>query len=534
VAVAQACQSKRVEIQDQLSDTLWRLNNLYWIIDEDSRRVKFKMRPMQQRFYDEMWYWNILLKSRQHGFSTLIDLLLLDLCLFNDNIEAGIVAHTLKDVQHIFATKIKYPYDNLPKAIFERMPALKCDANELKLANNSWLRVATSMRSSTLRALHVSEHGKMCAKYPLKAKELKSGTMPALHEGTYFFDESTADGGAGDFYDASQQAMADTAREKQGIKLHKKQCRFHFFGWHEDPKNQTEPTGIVISDELRRYFEELKTDHSIELTDRQMAWYALTRDGAMGLGALMKREHPSYPAEAFEQSVEGAVFAVELNKVRSEGRVRFLPYEQGQPVYTFWDLGVGHPTAVLFVQFVGEEVHIIDYHEEAGRGITYHCKVVKDKPYLYDKHYLPHDASKRSRETATPLLDTVGELLGVNKVVKTERIPHKGDSIQAARQIFPHCFFDKQKTTRLIKCLSFYRFEWDDDGQRYNDKPEEDWSADGSDAFQELGKVWLLHSIGGKRLGATAPVLTNPTGPRKSAYDDGRNVLTRGLGRRTG
>lgn len=522
-------QITKVTVKDQLSNPYWRLNNLYWIIDECSRRVKFNMRPMQERFWENLWYWNLILKSRQHGYSTEIDLIGLDLCLFNDNIEAGIIAHTLKDVQHIFATKIKYPYDNLPNAIKERIPALKDDANELRLANNSWLRVATSMRSSTLRFLHVSEHGKMCSKYPKKAEELKTGTMPALHEGSYFFDESTADGGAGDFYDACQQAMADTAREKEGIPLHKKQARFHSAMWHEDPKNQIEPTGITISDELRRYFGELRTDYNIELSERQMAWYALTRDGAMGLGRLMKREHPSHPAEAFEQSVEGAVFAIELEKVRSEGRIRFLPYEEGQPVYTFWDLGVGHPTAVLFVQFIAEEVHIIDYHEEAGRGITYHCKVVKDKPYLYDKHYLPHDVSKRSLETATPLLDTVGELLGVNNVIRTERIKHKGDSIQAARQVFPHCFFDKQKTTRLIKCLSFYRFEWDDEAQRYKDIPEDDWSADGSDAFQELGKVWLMHSIGGKRLGSTAPLLARSSGVKKSAWND--HILTRGMGR---
>jgi len=515
--------------KDKLSDTLWRLNNLYWIIDEDSQRVKFKMRPMQQRFFDNLWYWNILLKSRQHGFSTLIDLLILDLCLFNDNIEAGIVAHTLKDVQHIFATKIKYPYENLPEAIKERIPALKCDANELKLSNNSWLRVATSMRSSTLRALHVSEHGKMCAKYPLKAIELKSGTMPALHEGSYYFDESTADGGAGDYYDACQQAMADTAREKEGIKLHKKQCRFHFFAWYEDGKNETEPEGIVISDALKRYFKELKDDYRIELSDRKMAWYALIRDGAMGLGRLMKREHPSYPAEAFEQSVEGAVFSIELEKVRSDGRIRFLPHEIAQPVYTFWDLGIGHPTAIIFVQFVQGEVHIIDYHEEAGRGITYHCKVVKDKPYIYAKHYVPHDVSKRSMETGTPLLDTMGELLGTSQVVRVDRTISKSDSIQAARQVFPHCFFDKQKATRLVKCLGFYRYEWDDDAQRFKDKPEDDWSADGSDAFQGLGMVWLTRSIGGKRLGSTHPIAGTLENVGKSVYDN--NVLIRGMRR---
>lgn len=513
-------------IEKHLSDRYWRLNHLYHIINEKSERVLFQFRPAQEKFYREMWYWNELLKSRQHGFSTLIDIMALDLCLFNDNIEAGIVAHTLKDVQHIFATKIKYPYENLPPVIKERMPAIKCDANEIRLENNSWLRVATSMRSSTLRFLHCSERGKMCAKYPQKAEEFKTGTMPALHEGSYFFDESTAEGGAGDFYDACIQAQADTARIKEGIKLNKMQCKFHFYAWHDDPKNATDPTGIDCSDELRRYLKELTEKHDIPLTIEQKAWYALKRDGTQGLGRLIKRQHPSYPAEAFEQAVEGAVFGIELENARTEGRIRFLPYQENEPVYTFWDIGVGHPTAILFVQFIVGKVHIIDYHEEANRGMVYHCKTVRDKPYLYHMHYFPHDARKRSTETATPLLDTLRELLGSDKVSLVERCQSKGDSIEAARRIFPHCFFEGKKTTRLVKCLSFYRYEWDEDANRYKDKPEDDWSADGSDAFQCMGLVWITMSIGGKRLGRTAPTRGNIPPPAE-VYDD--NVLTRGL-----
>lgn len=521
-------QSQSMTVKDNLSNPYWRLNNLYWIIDENSNRVKFKMRMAQEKFYAELWYWNELLKSRQHGFSTEIDLIGLDLCLWNDNIEAGIIAHTLKDVQHIFATKIMYPYDNLSDAIKDRIPTVKSNANELRWANNSWMRVAMSMRSSTLRFLHVSERGKICAKYPKKAEELKTGTLPTLHEGSYFFDESTAEGGAGDFYDACMQAQSDTAREKDGIKLNKMQCRFHFFAWHDDPKNATEPMGIEISDDLHRYFKFLLQDHQISLTDKQKAWYALKRDGAQGLGRLMKREHPSFPAEAFEQAVEGAVFGIELEKARSEGRVAFVPYKDDVPVYTFWDVGVGHPTSVLFVQFIGEEVRIIDYHEEANRGMTYHCKVVTDKEYIYGKHYFPHDARKRSLETATPLLDTVRELLHSKDVEVVERCHSKGDSIQAARMIFPHVFFDTKKTTRLVKCLGFYRYEWDDDANKYRDIPEDDWSADGSDAFQCLGMVWVTQSIGGKRLGRNAPSRGNipPVGP---AYSN--NTLTRGLAR---
>ena len=521
---------EEAQLEKNLKDVKWRINNLYYIINEKSERVKFKLRPAQEKFFDDMWYWNVILKSRQHGFSTLIDIMALDLCLFNDNIEAGIIAHTLKDAQHIFATKIKYPYDNLPEAIKKRIPTIKNDACELRLTNNSCLRVGTSMRSATLRFLHVSEHGKICAKYPQKAIELKSGTMPALHEGSYFFDESTAEGGAGDFYDSCTQAQSDTAIAKlNDTQLNKKQAKFHFYSWFEDPKNTTNTKGIHVSEELKRYFKDLDKTYQIKLTEGQQAWYALTRDGAMGLGRLMKREHPSHPAEAFEQAVEGAVFGAELEKVRSEGRIRFLPYQPSEPVYTFWDLGIGHPTCILFVQFVGAEVRVIDYHEEANRGITHHCKVVSDKDYMYGKHYVPHDAKKRSMETATPLLDTIGELLGTNKVELVARCQSKGDSIQSARMVFPHVIFDKEKTPQLTKCLGFYRYEWDEDAKRYRDKPEDDWSADGSDAFQGLGMVWVTKSIGNKRLGRTSPTHGNLHSRQKSTYNN--NALTRGLGR---
>lgn len=453
-----------------------------------------------------MWYWNVILKSRQHGFTTLIDLLALDLCLFNDNIEAGIIAHTLKDVQHIFANKIKYPYENLPESIKARITATKCDANELKLSNNSSLRVGTSMRSSTLRFLHISEHGKICAKYPQKAEEIKAGTIPTLHEGSYFFDESTAEGGAGDFYDACQQAQAETST---GKKLNKMQSRFHFFAWHMDPKNQLDPEGVVVSGELKRYFGDLQAKYGIELSERQKAWYAQKKDGTHGLGRLMKREHPSTATEAFEQSVEGAIFGEELERTRKEGRIRFLPYEEGYPVYTFWDLGVGHPTSVGFVQFVNDEIRIIDYHEEANRGIVYHCGVVKQKGYLFAEHFLPHDGTKRSRETGTPLIDTVKELLK-NTVTLIPRTPSKADSIEAAKQMFRHCFFDAEKTPRLIKCLGFYRYEWDEDAAKYKDEPIDDWSADAADMFQQIALVWISRMKGERPLGKTKVIDERP------------------------
>ncbi len=507
-------------LKKNLSNPIWRLNHLYWIINEDSQRVKFKFRYAQQVFYDNMWYWNELLKSRQHGFSTLIDLIGLDLCLFNDNIEAGIVAHTLKDVQHIFATKIKYPYENLPQTLKDRIPATKCDANELKLANNSWLRVATSMRSSTLRWLHVSERGKMCAKYPKKAEELKTGTLPALHEGSYFFDESTADGGAGDFHDACQLAMLDTQNEKKGVPLSKMQCRFHFFAWHDDPKNATDPLGIRISKELIQYFKELDEKHDIKLTDRQMSWYALKRDGAQGLGRLIKREHPSFPTEAFEQSVEGAVYGEQLERARNEGRVGFYPWVETMPVYTFWDLGYGDATCIVFAQFIKEQVRVIDFYSMQGRGAAYHAVQVKGKEYAYGEHYFPHDIMNHEQGSGIVLKDTYDSLLfapGSSSTV-VERPKRKADGIDAVRGLFNSIVFNEPTTRDLIKALAFYRYEWDDAKVCFSKDPLHDGASHPADAMQTMAMQYRFGTIGGRQIGYPKPLPAN-VGMRKECSD---------------
>ena len=63
----------------------WRLNNLYHVVDEQGRDCLFTMRPAQEAFFDSYHYYNIILKARQLGFTTFIDLMALDMALFIPN-----------------------------------------------------------------------------------------------------------------------------------------------------------------------------------------------------------------------------------------------------------------------------------------------------------------------------------------------------------------------------------------------------------------------------------------------------------------
>jgi len=488
-----------------LEDKQWRKNNLYTVVNEAGERVPYRQRQVQKTLDEARHGCDVILKSRQHGITTEACIDMLDDCMFIPDLQCGIVAHTKIDAQEIFQTKIKTPYEAMPEFLRKWNPAIKCDGGHLRLANGSSIRVAVSFRSATTHRLHISELGKICAKYPKRAIEIKTGTMPSVHPqlGGRITVESTAEGAAGLFYDLCTQSEAETAQAKAaGRKLNPRQYKFHFFAWWQDPKNRVEPLGITISDETGRYLDGLAVK-AIELDAEQRAWYAITKDGSNGLGKEMKREHPSTVQEAFEQSVHGAVFGDELELMRNEGRIGFYPYDQRIKVYTFWDLGYRDATAVLFVQFIQDEIRIVECYHMVGRGAPYHAAQILGKDYGYDhdhlSHYGPHDVMNHEKGTGIVLKDTYGSL-GV-KFGVVDRPRRKVDGIQAIRDILNKVRINAKACPALVKALAFYRYEWDEDDVQFSKDPIDDWTNDAIDALQTMALQYRFGTIGGRRLG---------------------------------
>ncbi|WP_380784003.1 hypothetical protein [Sphingomonas sp. R86520] len=168
------------------------------------------MNEDQEEFILNRWKLDIILKARQRGFTTVIQLDMLDDCLFLADLSAGVIAHNLVDAKAFFRDKIKYAYDHLP-ATFRKIRAADNDSAEsLRFNNGSSIRVGTSLRSGTLQRLHVSEFGKLCAKYPERAAEVVSGAFNTVAAGQVITIESTAEGRAGEYHD-----MVKTARQLQ-------------------------------------------------------------------------------------------------------------------------------------------------------------------------------------------------------------------------------------------------------------------------------------------------------------------------------
>ncbi|WP_421180351.1 terminase [Aeromonas enteropelogenes] len=292
-------QEQLAYIRSKLGDKWWRMNNLYMIENEKGQLVRFRLRPAQELLFKTMWWLNIVLKARQIGFSTAIDIYLLDEALFNKNLKCGIIAQDRPAAGEIFRTKIEIPFDNLPAWLKSRFVVASrrggSNGGYILFKHGSSIQVATSFRSGTVQRLHISEHGKICAKYPDKAKEVKTGTLQAIHPGAVAFIESTAEGVGGDFHAMSMKSLEQS---KSGGELTQQDWKFHFFAWWQDPKYASPvPLGGVYASKAQlEYFAAVEKAMGCTLTDEQRQWYVL-KEGT--LGAEMKQEFPSTPLEAF-------------------------------------------------------------------------------------------------------------------------------------------------------------------------------------------------------------------------------------------
>jgi len=180
-------------------------------------------------------------------------------------------------------------------------------------------------------------------------------------------------------------------------------------------------------------------------------------------------------------SHKGAYYQDQMRNARTEGRITRVPWEPQIPVSTFFDLGISDSTSIWFMQSVGREIRFIDYEEHSGEGLPFYAKLLQSKPYVYDEHFAPHDIAVRELGSGRSRIEIARDLgIHFNKV----RNIGIQDGIEAARAIFPRCWFDQEKCRLGIDALASYHKEYDEINQVYKQRPVHDWSSHGADAFR--------------------------------------------------
>lgn len=459
--------------------------------DGEGLEIPFVPNAAQVKFLGRLHNRNIILKSRQMGFSTLTEIMALDQALFLPDQNINIIAQDLEAAGELFRDKIRYAYDRLPAFMRLAFPLAKATESALIFAhNNSAIRVLTSARSGTVHFLHVSEMGKIAAKHPEKAREVTTGSLQAVPTSGLIVIESTSEGYGGAFYELARRAEMKW-RQGKDKSLTPQDYRFHFYPWWVDPSCVLSPDQakrVPISPDDHDYFDDIEDREDCALTLPQRAWYVAKRDEEFAHEpSLMWREYPSTVEECWKSGDEGRYLTRVLNAARGQGRIGKFPIRTDRPLNGFWDIGVSDTQVCWLHQEVGGMDHWVGYREGNAEGFLPFIQWIDTMQAPVGTMFLPHDASHMVNGVEDPT-SIVSQLRAARPswrwavVPRVKTIQH---GIDLMRQDFSTYCFDEVACKTGLDHLAAYKRKWLKGIQAWANEPEHDDASHAADALRQ-------------------------------------------------
>lgn len=538
-----------------IDDREWRLNHLYYIQNKDGGIQRFRMNWAQRELFEGVWTRNAILKVRQLGISTFVELLGLDCCLFNRGFQMGIIDKTMTDAKSKLL-KMKQAYEWMlypPSRVAEDhvgdpedrekvaklARAVACgdgDPNEraakfkqetATFENGSSVRIGVSLRGGTLQLLHVSELASVAHNFPRRAQEIISGGINAVGKDCIVISESTHEGGKyGEHYRLVKAAM-----ENQGKELDKLDFAFYFFPWWRQEEYAL-PESATDTSELAEYWLEME-EKGIALTEGQKRWYYSMWKT---MGPAMKREYPSTADEALANQISGAIYGGQIERLRAEGKLSCeFECDSMHPIYTAWDLGMGDYTAIWLIQPGGDgRYYVLDYYCANKAGLDFYFNKVREwerKYQLVTRHFLPFDAEASTSRVSTV---TAAQYFAAAQMPYSV-VPRPADiwhGIYAVRDLLPRCIFHQRCNNSIIvdtneymsgiDALEGYKTGGTTAGGVERSAPLHDACSHGADAFRYFAQAVASGMVGRedvRRREAGNPLLQ---GRRKEAEQQAR------------
>lgn len=189
----------------------------------------------------------------------------------------------------------------------------------------------------------------------------------------------------------------------------------------------------------------------------------------------------------YQTFTEGAYFASQIALAKEEGRITDISRDPLMQINAFWDIGGtgarADARAIWIVQFVGQEVRLLDYQESIGQELASDINWLRSRDFGNAHMVLPHDGSTHDRVYNVSYQSALRDA-GFNVTV----VPNQGKGaanqrIEAARRIFPSCWFNKPLVEEAgLAALAHYH-EKRDEVRNIGQGPEHDWSSHCADAF---------------------------------------------------
>lgn len=502
-------------IANYMPSKLWRLNNIYTIIDKWGNRIPFKMKWGQHVVYAETLRHPriIVLKSRQQGISTLWLVSYFDDALFNADFKVGLMAQGIDEAATLLErTKtlweeldldIKNFLGRYVHGLSQPIQTGRDNTKEFSFSNNSTLFVRVSFRSTTLQRLHVSEFGKISNKDPKKAKEVRTGTLQALAMGNTGVIESTAEGKNSfkEMWDTAVKLLPQDRTLKDFVPV--------FLSWLDDPDCVLDQYQTATTAQIE-YFDTLEKELNRVITQPQRNfWIAQERE----LSEDIFKEYPATAEEAFTIVKDGAYYAKLYKRwvLGGKRKIRGL-FDRNLEVQCVFDLGMNDTMACGFFQTYNSETRQIDEYSNSGEDIAHYCEVMQErakaKGYTITRIVLPHDADVKDLTTGKTRRETFEEHMPGVTVDVLERVS-KEEGRDAVRRMLKSFWIDADNCSYSEDCFLNYRKKWDEKAQIWLKDHEHDEFSNGAD-MERYAALGLVHST------YKGPIGTMKSRPRKN------------------
>ena len=448
-------------VEKYLPDKLWRINNLYKIVDKYGKLSTFNMNYPQHIFMSKILKHpkNLILKSRQTGISTFSTLYLFDDTTFKSNFTGGIMSLGINESKELLK-KIKVMHKYLDNSIKEalNLKITTDNTEEFTYAHDSSIIIRVSFRSFTLHGLLVSELAKLSKKFPDRAEEIISGSLQAVAMGNFCTVESTAE------YDSLFQELWGKYAGYTG-KLTPKDFNTVFISMKDDPDCSIDvPQEITDKDKI--YFDKL-AGLGYPLSENQKNfWIAEKRE----LGERVYQEYPCTPDEAFQKENDGCFYARLFNThIVKKNRIVSDLYNPKIALQCATDLGVRDYTVLVFFQYYNGEYRILRDFMDTNKPISYFSNVIRSilrtdlkSPYEevtnLDYLILPHDGKKYEQTSGLTRKEAFIRD-GFNPVRTLPRPPSFIEDLEKVRQAIPKIIIDKKANHSIEMFLKYTKIK---------------------------------------------------------------------------
>ena len=157
-------------------------------------------------------------------------------------------------------------------------------------------------------------------------------------------------------------------------------------------------------------------------------------------------------------TIEGAIYAVEVDAMIRGRRVLPVPYDPSLKVHTVWDLGFNDSTSIILVQKVASEIRVIQHIEDSRKTLDHYAGELNAMRLNWGRDWLPHDGFANTLSAHGQSVYKILKRLGrpVSEAARIPNVPVE-TGIKVARMMFPRVYVDNEYGARLLECLKRYR-----------------------------------------------------------------------------